>query len=157
MDLIRAFAEFALDFEKTLVDDDWSRLERHLHEDVVYRVGNSPFACELRGRRAVLDGMRRSLDGFDRRCDSRQVGATAPPRLEGSRVIVQWRGTYRAGPIDPLDVSGTEVAEYRGDRIASLVDHYQDDDIDRFMDWLGRCGRALDPSYADPRSGRGSA
>lgn len=148
MDLIRAFAEFAADFEKTYADDDWSRLERYFHDDAVYRVENSPFACELRGRQEVLAGLKRSLDGFDRRCDARALGAIAPPRLEGETITVDWAGSYRLSGIEPLEISGKEIVRYRGDRIASLVDRYKDDDARRFADWIARCGRPLDASYA---------
>src|SRR6185369_3077312 len=32
------FFEYAQDFEKTYVDDDWSRLARYFHPDAVYEV-----------------------------------------------------------------------------------------------------------------------
>jgi glutathione S-transferase len=150
MDLLLAFAEFAADFEKTFADDDWSRLERHFHEDASYRVENSPFACELRGRAAILEGLKCSLDGFDRRCDSRSLGAKAQPRVDGERVIIPWGGSYRLAGMEALEISGTEVAEFRGGRISRLVDTYQEDDVHRFSEWLSRCGKSLDPSYHRP-------
>ena len=147
MDLIRAFAEYAVDFERTYVDDDWRRLERHFHGDATYRIENSPFDCVLHGRASLLAGMRRSLNGFDRRCALRSMRPTAPPEIDGNKVIVRWSGRYAAGTVEALEVSGTETAEYRGQRIASLVDSYQARDVPRFIDWLRRCGLSLDPSY----------
>jgi hypothetical protein len=147
MDLLLAFAAYAADFEQTFTDDDWGRLERHFHEDAEYRVENGPLACVLRGRSAIFAGMRRSLEGFDRRCDARELRPLAPPECADDRVVVRWAGTYRVGTLPPLRVAGTQTAEYRGDRILHLVDVYDRESIARYAEWLSRAGSDLDPSY----------
>jgi hypothetical protein len=147
MDLLLAFAAYAADFERTFADDDWSRLERHFHDDAEYRVENGPLACTLSGRPEILAGLRRSLDGFDRRCDARELRPLAPPERDGNRVAVRWAGTYRVGALPPLEVSGTETAEFRGDRIARLVDVYEEESVSHYATWLARHGCHLDPSY----------
>ena len=52
------FFEYAQDFEKTFVDDDWSRLERYFEPDAVYEVRNVPFGCRLEGRAAIFRGIK---------------------------------------------------------------------------------------------------
>ena len=55
MNPIQRFIEFAAAFEKTYVDDDWSRLESFLTEDAVYEVtGGPPLGGRFEGRDAVL-------------------------------------------------------------------------------------------------------
>lgn len=47
------FIAYALDFEQTYDDDDWSRLEHHFAPDAVYEVRNTAFGCRLEeGRRS---------------------------------------------------------------------------------------------------------
>ena len=147
MDLLGAFAAYAADFERTFADDDWSRLEHHFRDDAEYRIENGPLACTLRGRAEILAGMRRSIDGFDRRCDVRATRLRAPPEIDGDRVVVRWAGTYRVGALPPLEVAGTETAEFRDGRIACLVDVYEEESIARHADWLARHGCELNPSY----------
>lgn len=67
MDPLQRFGEYASEFEKTYEDDDWARLESFFHPDVTYVVSGSTFDCELRGRATVLSGIKKALDGFDRR------------------------------------------------------------------------------------------
>ena len=38
MDTLSRFMEYAADFEKTLGDDDWTRLRRYFADDAVYEV-----------------------------------------------------------------------------------------------------------------------
>jgi hypothetical protein len=80
------FLGYAQDFEKTYADDDWSRLERYFAPDAVYEVRNVPFGCRLVGPQAIFRGIKKSLDGFDRRMDERTVAVVDGPYVEGERV-----------------------------------------------------------------------
>ena len=66
MSILQRFAAYAADFEKTLADDDWSRLPQYFSKDAVYRVESDLFGCELTGPESIFVGMKKSLDGFDR-------------------------------------------------------------------------------------------
>ena len=43
----QCFLEYALAFELTYQDDDWTRLEPFFAEDATYEVRNSPFDCSI--------------------------------------------------------------------------------------------------------------
>ena len=55
MGTAETFFAYAADFEKSYLDDDWSRLARHFREDAVYRVESDLFGCELKGPDVQID------------------------------------------------------------------------------------------------------
>ena len=83
MSIIERFLAYAADFEKTLVDDDWSRLAQYISPDAVYRVESDLFGCELSGPDSIFTGMKKSLDGFDRNFPKREIALTKGPAVEG--------------------------------------------------------------------------
>jgi ketosteroid isomerase-like protein len=141
------FFEYASAFEETYRDDDWSRLEPFLADDVTYEVRNTPFDCRLEGRAAVLRGLRRSLDGFDRRCASRRVEVTDPARSDGDTVTVGWAGTYGWPGAPDLRFRGRSSATVRDGRIVALVDEYPDGESERMAAWMVAHAPDLDASY----------
>ena len=58
MSIVERFVAYAADFEKTLADDDWSRLSQHFSENAVYRVESDLFGCELTGPDDIFAGMK---------------------------------------------------------------------------------------------------
>lgn len=146
MNLLDRFFAYAQDFEKTYADDDWSRLETYFAPDAVYLVEKVSFACRVEGRDAVLAGMRRSVDGFDRKC-KRDLGFNGKPYVEGDRVVLPWKGTYTHGDAPPLAISAIQTADYRDGLIVKLTDLYDDDVAARYDAWLAEHGHGLDPGY----------
>jgi ketosteroid isomerase-like protein len=146
MTFLDRFFYYAADFERTYVDDDWSRLEKHFTDDAVYEVKNVPFACRLAGRTALFKGIRKSLDGFDRRFTVRKVEVTAPPELRSDGVVVNWKGTYEKEGLDSVTIRGRSEARYRDDRIEYLSDTYDDGVGAETMNWARR-HPTFDPSY----------
>ena len=69
---VQVFADYAAAFEETFADDDWSRLEQYFAEDARYEISGGPFATTIDGRDAILKGLKKSLDGFDRKFDNRE-------------------------------------------------------------------------------------
>ena len=92
MSFIALFAEYAQAFELSYLDDDWSRVEPFLDPDVVYEICDVWFACRLVGRDAVLRGIQKSLNGFDRKCQ-RQIVHIAGPAEIGDQVLTYGMGT----------------------------------------------------------------
>ena len=131
------FFEYAQDFEKTFVDDDWSRLERFFEPDAVYEVRNVPFGCRLQGPAAIFRGIKKSLDGFDRRFAERRPEITDPPAETGDTVSVGWAVTYVKNGAPPFRLRGRSTAHFRGERIAHLVDEYPDGMAAEAETWLG--------------------
>ena len=57
MSIIARFVAYAADFEKTLADDDWSRLAQYFSDDAIYRVESDLFGCELTGQEGIFAGI----------------------------------------------------------------------------------------------------
>lgn len=147
MDLLQRFGEYAGEFEKTYEDDDWTCLERFFDPDVRYVVSGTTFDCELRGREAVLSGIKKALDGFDRRFDHREVEPAGDPVVGRDRVVFPAKLRYLKQGLEPLSFTLTETAEYDEEgRITLLRDDY-DSGQDHVEQWLSANIEAFDPSY----------
>ena len=147
MAAIAQFFEYAQEFEKTFVDDDWARLERYFEPDAVYEVRNVPFGCRLEGRAAIFRGIKKSLDGFDRRFATREIALEGAPEVAGDTVSLSWAVTYGRAGSPPLVLRGRSTATYADGVIARLADSYDASAIDGTTSWLKAYGRDLDPSY----------
>ena len=145
MSQIERFLHYAQEFEKTYKDDDWSRLDVFFADDAVYEVKNAPFACRVGGRDAIFHAIRKSLNGFDRRMDSRRIELLAPPTQTDDAVQIHWAVTYTHGDQPPLRIEARTEARYQGGKIAYLADDYLDTGGDEGVEWLRQAG--MDPSY----------
>ena len=85
---LECFAAYAADFEKTYKDDDWSRLGRYFAPDAIYQVKGDPFTTKIQGSDAIFKGIKKSLDGFDRRFATREVALEGAPEVEGDTVAL---------------------------------------------------------------------
>lgn len=145
---IQVFGAYAAAFEETYKDDEWKRLEPFFAEDAVYSVVNlGPATCSIRGRDAILAGLRKSVDGFDRRFDTRAVEILTGPEEDGSNVRAGWRVTYTCADHPDAVISAFSVARVVDGRIAELFDVYDAGVTESFEDWLRQTGVAVDPSY----------
>src|SRR6185369_14569969 len=81
MDIMRQFLAYAGDFERTYADDDWSRLYQYFADDAVYEVKATSFGCRLQGPQAIFAGIKKSLDGFDRKFEKRDIEVTSGPEI----------------------------------------------------------------------------
>jgi len=122
MDYIQRFLDYAAAFEQTFVDDDWTRLEQYFTADAVYLPGDGSKAD---GRGAVLDTLRASVNGLDRRFASR-TPSFDPPTADGNVVTLRWRVLFTAPGVPDLEVRGREYATFDGDAIARLEDVFDD-------------------------------
>jgi hypothetical protein len=141
------FFEYAQDFEKTYADDDWSRLAQHFEPDAVYEVRGVPFGCRLQGRDAIFRGIKKSLDGFDRRFAERRPEITDPPIETGDEVSVGWAVVYVKPDAPPFRLRGRSTARYRGERIVHLVDEYPTGMAAEAETWLGAHAPDFDAAY----------
>lgn len=145
---LQTFAAYAAAFEDTYADDNWSRLDQFLVPHLTYRVLGSPgFDCEVRGREAVYESIRRFLDGFDRKCIRRIGTGEAPPLLDNDCIVVSGFAGYRRGESDELMLNLMLMAEFEGDRIAVLSDVYPTSTARRMNEWMPRWGKDLAPAY----------
>lgn len=152
MESMRLFAAYFEAFEATYLDDDWSRLEGLFAPDAVYRVeGCGPFDCELRGRDAVFAGIRRFLDGFDRRC-TRRLEALEPPVCTEDSVSFLGAAVYTRGESPPFRIELRETIEFRDGLIVRIADTYDGSWKDGLPaeaeEWMRRYGSGLTLGYA---------
>jgi hypothetical protein len=147
MGTLERFLAYAADFEKTLADDDWSRLTPYFADDAVYRVESDLFGCELEGPDAIFTGMKKSLDGFDRNFPTRDVAASGAPEVEGEELRVDWTVTYHREGLPDFVLPGRSLARIRDDRIVLLVDSYDPGLETELEAWSEQNGLNLDPSY----------
>ena len=147
MSILELFLAYAADFEKTLADDDWSRLEPYFAEDAVYRVESSSFGAELQGPAAIFAGMKKSLDGFDRQFDTRDIAPSAPV-VEGQEMRVDWSIDYHKPGLPDFHLEGRSEVELRDGQIVRLVDHYDEATTNAALaEWTAATGIELDPRY----------
>lgn len=138
MDVLARFRAYAEDFERTYVDDDWTRIAPYFAEDAAYRVEGMPlFPIDARGRQAVLDALKQALDGFDRNCQRRELALDRPPAVDGSTVTIDWHGTYGIDGCEDLTFEGVETLRYNdAGEIVEMVDSYPQAVADRVAAWM---------------------
>ena len=147
MDPLQRFSAYALDFEKTFEDDDWARLEGYFAADATYTVTGTPFDCEVSGRDAIFRAIKKSIDGFDRRFDKREIVPDGPPVVDDNRVTFSGKGHYEKEGVDSLTIELSETAELDEEgRIVRLTDVYPDGQ-DEMLSWIERYSEDFDPSY----------
>ena len=138
---------YAGDFEKTLADDDWTRLAQYFCDDAVYEVDAPIIGCRLETTENIFAGIKKSLDGMDRRFDSRDIDLTSGPERDGDELRASWTITYHKEGVKPFLLRGRTEARYRDGRIAYMVDHYDQAITDESLAWQAETGVAIDPRY----------
>lgn len=137
MSIAERFQAYAEAFEQSYVDDDWSRLEQYFTEDAVYE--GDP---EARGRSAVLEKLKGSVNSLDRRMDSRTPDFQTPT-VDGDTLAFNWTVTYTKAGCPDLVISGSETAVFEGDRIALLRDDFDADTEAAMGAWMEAHGAKL--------------
>ena len=144
MSNLPTFMAYAAAFEQTYADDNWQRLEPFFAEDATYEVSGIPGGGVMHGRDAIFRGIKKSLDGFDRRMTTRQIVPTAPPTESDNRVTLQGLVRYvRDGA--PVEMHATIVVEFSNGRIARMHDTFALDPT--ALAWFQQHAHGLDGSY----------
>jgi len=147
MDNLSRFVTYAGDFEKTLVDDDWTRLRAYFADDAVYEVKAEGFGCRLVGPDRIFAGMKKSLNGFDRKFAGRSPEVTSGPDVDGETIRIGWTVTYRKDGLTPFVLRGRSEVRYRDGKIVYLADSYDPSVAAESAAWMQANGVELDPSY----------
>jgi len=139
MEPAKRFLAYAIAFEQTFADDDWSRLEPYFAADAVYAVsGEEPLGGRWEGRKRVLEHLRESVNELDRKFAERRVEPVGAPTIGEDSFEMRWRGTYRKSGCPDLVFEGTERATFEGGRIVLLEDSMEDGADRRIQDYLAR-------------------
>jgi hypothetical protein len=147
MDILSHFLAYAADFEKTYADDDWRRLAQYFHDDAVYEVSGMNIDCRLKGPAAIFKGIKKSLDGFDRRFEAREIAVVSGPEVDSDVLRAGWTVTYRKPGLDPFVMRGASEARYRDGKIAVLADAYDARMLEESDAWRAKHALEIDPSY----------
>jgi hypothetical protein len=135
--ILQRYLAYADDFEKSYVDDDWSRIGPYFTAGAVYE--GEPAA---RGRAAVVAKLRSGVDAFDRRMDKRTPDFEQPG-VDGNVLTMKWRVTYAKAGLPDLVISGKEIAVFEGDEIALLRDEFDPNAQAALGEWMAKHGKAL--------------
>ena len=147
MDITERFMKYAGDFELTLWDDDWTRVRPYFAADAVYEVQSPSFGCKLTGPDAIFTGIKKSLDGFDRKFSRRDVELTGPPEVDGDELRLTWKIVYHKDGVAPYTLCGRSAARYRDGKIVYLGDSYDANVEEQLAAWQRDNGLELDPRY----------
>jgi hypothetical protein len=137
-------------FDQSVEDDQWDRLSPFLTDDVIYSVSGVPYACELRGRDAVIAGFAKSIRGFDRHFDERHWYGVGIKLCEPNLITGRAMGRYVMKDKPELYFSASSLWLFRGQQLSMMSDIYDTSEVDvmRAFQWLEQYGDGLDPSYA---------
>ncbi len=148
---VQVFADYAAAFEKTYEDDDWSRLEKYFPEDATYEVRGGPMACRIAGRDAIFAGLKKSIDGLDRRCSDRKLQLTDGPDVEstatGEQISIGWIVSYQYRDAPEVDLPGRSVFTIADGVIVAMRDEYDESLLGELAAWMAEHGEGLDGSY----------
>ena len=147
MGVMEEFGAYAAAFEETFRDDDWNRLRKYFDDAAVYEVSGAGFDCRLEGPDAILSGLKKSLDGFDRRFDSRKIDLVSEPELTDDSMQVDWTVTYTLGDAPSLVLRGHTEARLADGRIRWMRDSYTDEMSAEAAEWVGKHAPGFDGSY----------
>lgn len=148
MNLISRFAAQRSAFELAYENGDWDSVGAFFHDDIVYEVMNMPFHCVVAGRSAVLAGLDRSIERFDKKC-KRTVGIGSIVREEGPNVLVDAGIRFEREGAPTLDARLWEIATFRDGLIERILDIYAPGANANFAEWMAKWGEGLDPRYTD--------
>ena len=147
----KVFTGYAAAFEQTYIDDDWSRLTEYFSENAIYEVRGGPLACKISGREAILSGLKKSIDGFDRRFSDRQLALTDGPNTfdkdDGHEISIGWDVTYQYGDAPKLVLPGRSVFTISDGMITAMRDEYDDSEMEAVIAWMLEHGEGLDGAY----------
>jgi hypothetical protein len=149
MNLIDRWREWITAFDQCTADNHWQRLEPYLAVDVVYGVQGVPYACEVRGRQAVIAAFSKSINGFDRKFDERRWMGVGIKVWEPGAITGRATGWYRLGEHAPMTFSAQSAWIFKGDQLSLMTDIYDSSeaDVQLALGMLAQLGSAFNPSY----------
>lgn len=142
MRYIDIFESFSADFEAAVIDNDWSRLEKHLAEDATYLNVGGPDPKSV-GREAIIDFLKADVENFDRKFDTRTLISLTSSRVEGNRLTRQWRCTYTLAEVPDLVTEGEARYLFENDLIKEIEEEVTADTVTKVEEWMQKFGDHL--------------
>lgn len=146
MNAFEFFMQYAAEFEKTYLDDNWERLRPFFAEDASYEIKGDCSPCLLTGVDAILQGTKKSVNGLDRRFEQREIIPGSDMRSDEETMSISWKAKYTSEGFEPLFLIGFTELVCRGGKILSLSDDLTgtQPNLDA---WFAAGGFDLDVSY----------
>lgn len=121
---IASFMAYAEAFEVGFATKDWKVVGDLFADDITWILDGipPPVGGTHIGREAVLEGIRLSVDSFDRRFDLRKPEATSPPAAFAHGIYLPWQVTYTRDGLPPFILIGEEWDIFRDGK---MVLHYE--------------------------------
>lgn len=122
-DPVELFQNYADAFEVGFATRDWQVVGDLMAEDVTWTTElPPPMGGTHVGRDAVIAGVRKSTDGFDRRFDLRMPEITGAPAAFPGGVYLPWKVTYTRHGLPPFVLIGEEWDLFRDGK---MVMHHE--------------------------------
>jgi hypothetical protein len=145
-DSLADFGRFALAFEQSFANDDWSAVAEHVTDDLVWivRGPHEPLSGAFVGRDAAIAAVDESCAAFDRRFDRREPRILAGPTPIPGGVHLTWEVTYSRDGVDPFVLRGEEWDFFRDGRLELHRERIHN--TAELYDYLAKHGAALRPA-----------
>lgn len=147
MDPLTLFLNYAADFERSYISDDWNLIRGHFHDDATYTIESPTMGCELKGFETITVGIKKSLDNFDRKFDSREIIPGDDLKLTDNGLTISWSARYTKQDLPVYILKGKSNVNFEGEKIISLSDSFDAQTEKELAQWIEKTGYAVDPSY----------
>ncbi len=138
--VLATFKRYAGAFEEALDDNNWARLAPYFTDRALYLPGDGK---TIVGRDSIIDFLKDSVDGLDRKFDLREFSEPPIYQVAGELVTMRFAIRYAKQGLPDLKISGKEVASFETGVISRLEDQLDEDTRQRLPDWLKKYGRQL--------------
>lgn len=147
---LELFLRYASAFEQTFADDAWERIKPYFDPEAVYEVESRIVGAKMVGPDAICAGIRRSLDGFDRRFDTRRLEPAGRPEILEDGCRIAWKAHYEHPEVEPLCLCGSSLVRFRDGLIVRMVDTFTEEVETDFQSWQARnASFPVDLSYVE--------
>lgn len=121
---IASFMAYAEAFEIGFATKDWKVVGDLFADNITWILDGlpPPAGGTHIGKETVLEGIRQSVDGFDRRFDLRKPEITSPPAEFSDGIYLPWQVTYERCNLPPFVLIGEEWDIFRDGK---MVLHYE--------------------------------
>ncbi len=147
MGALEDFLTYANAFEETYLDDDWQRLEEYFAANATYTIVAEKYGCVLQGPSDILAGMKRSLDNFDRRFDSREIKVGDDLAADEHGLSVSWIAHYQKAGLPDYQLHGHSKAQLANGKITALTDSFSAESEASLEQWVAETGFEVNPAY----------
>ena len=144
---IGKFMDYFRHFEDALLTDEWSAVSECLAEDARYRVEGVPFACDIRGRDAIVKALKKSTSAFDATMDYRMLEIQSIFRLAPNRIRVDLLSGYGREATGSVTAPVTIEVLTGENGIIELRDIYDPELTAPALTWMAMNLSDADPSY----------